>query len=91
MASPISREVRKNSKEVVAVALRDLPSEQARKPTDEQYPTEAKRNIYENEFFGISNLQRHSSQRAANVMRKSISNANESSASVLREFASRYL
>jgi hypothetical protein len=40
MASPISPEVEKNSKAIVFEALHDLQSEQAHKPTDEQYPTE---------------------------------------------------
>lgn len=62
MASPISREARKNSIEAVAEALRGLRSEQVHKPTDEQYPTEkGGRNM--KTIFGISDLQRHSSQK----------------------------
>lgn len=66
-ASPISPEVKKNSKEVVFATLLDPPSERAHKPTDEQYPT--KWNIwkyvsYQQSLKGILCI----------VMRKSISN-----------------
>jgi hypothetical protein len=40
MASPISPEEEKNSRVTVAEVLHDLQSEQAHKPTGEQYPTE---------------------------------------------------
>lgn len=39
MASPIDPEVGMNSKEAVSEVPLDLRNEQARKPTDEQYPT----------------------------------------------------
>lgn len=42
MASPISPEVEKNSRAVVAEALRGPRSERVRTPTDEQYPTGTK-------------------------------------------------
>lgn len=68
MASPTNPEVKKNSKAVVSVALRDLPSEQVHTLTDEQYPTVKERNF----ISAISWRHTTWEHKKHNVMRKSI-------------------